>query len=169
MKLNSTLLKMALVTGAIGVSLSSVSLAYADGSKIYPLSPSYIEECGSCHAAFPPALMTAESWKALLGGLNKHFGEDASLAPDKVAEIGRFLDANAARRDKYRAVDVQGKPLIRVTESAWFRREHRDGHDGITAGVWRLPSVKTPANCPACHRSAEKGDYSEGGIRIPRS
>ena len=149
--------------------LSFMPLAQADGSKIYPMSPSYKEECGSCHVAFPPALLPADSWKALMAGLNKHFGEDASLTPAKTAEIGKFLEQNAARKDKYRSVDAQGKPLLRITESAWFKREHRDGHDGITAAVWKLPSVKTPANCSACHREADQGNYSESGIRIPRS
>ena len=143
--------------------------ALADGSKIYDLSANYKEECGSCHVAYPPALMSSASWRAIMSGLNKHFGSDASLEAAKAKEIEAYLTANSARKDKYAAVDEQGHPLLRMTESAWFRREHRDGHDGITASVWRLPSVKSPANCAACHKGAERGDYSERQISIPRS
>ena len=35
----------------------------------------------------------------------------------------------------------------------------------------RLPqvtNVKTPANCGACHTTAERGDFSERGVRVPR-
>lgn len=152
----------------LGLSLAA-SVALADGAKIYPLTATYKEECGSCHVAYPPELMSQASWRAVMQGLDKHFGSDASLDPAKAREIGAFLDANAARRDKYATFDAKGRPLLRLTDGAWFRRKHRDGHDGITPAVWKMPSVKSVANCSACHRSAEQGDYSEDDIRIPRS
>jgi hypothetical protein len=34
--------------------------------------------------------------------------------------------------------------------------------------VWRLAAVKSPANCAACHTTAEQGDFRERNIRIPR-
>lgn len=142
--------------------------AAADGAKTFPLSPLYREECGSCHVAFPPGLLNAASWRAVVAGLGRHFGEDASLDAGKTRQIAGFLENNAARREKYAAVDAAGQPLLRITEGAWFRREHRDGHDGLTPAVWRLPAVKTAANCVACHRRAEAGDYAESGIVIPR-
>jgi hypothetical protein len=143
--------------------------ALADGAKIFPLSATYKEECGSCHVAYPPELMSQASWRGVMRGLDKHFGSDASLDRAKAAEISAFLDANAAGRDKYATVDAEGRPLLRITDGAWFRREHRDGHDGITPAVWKSPAVKSAANCGACHRGAEQGDYSESKIRIPRS
>src|SRR5512146_2667484 len=48
-------------------------------------------ECGSCHVAYPPRLLPAESWRAVMSGLDKHFGSDASLDPAAVREIGAFL------------------------------------------------------------------------------
>jgi nitrate/TMAO reductase-like tetraheme cytochrome c subunit len=143
--------------------------ARADDHHSYPLSASYREECGSCHVAYPPALMSAASWQAVMNGLERHFGSDASIEPAKAREIRQFLAANSAQRAKYESYDANGRPALRITEGAWFQRKHRDGHDGITAAVWRLPSVKSPANCGACHRQAEQGDFSESGIRIPRS
>lgn len=158
-----TSVSLALVLGAL------VSSARADDNHSYPLSASYREECGSCHVAYPPALMSAASWQAVMNGLERHFGSDASLEPAKAREIRQFLAANTARRAKYESFDANGRPALRITEGAWFLRKHRDGHDGITPAVWRLPSVKSAANCGACHRQAEQGDFSESGISIPRS
>lgn len=146
-----------------------VGAAVAGESKSFPLAPAYQEECGSCHLAFPPALLPVASWRAVMAGLTRHFGSDASLDQAKAREIGNYLDANAARREQYATRDAGGRPLLRITEGDWFRREHRSGHDGITAAVWQLPSVKSAANCAACHRGAAQGDYSEREIRIPRS
>lgn len=143
--------------------------ALADGVKSYPLSAVYKEECGSCHVSYPAGLLSAASWRAVMAGLDRHFGSDASIDAARAREIGQFLGANAARQSKYQTVDAQGKPLLRITDGSWFKREHRDGNEGITAAVWKLPSVKSVANCAACHRSAEQGLYSENEISIPRS
>ena len=139
------------------------------GEKRYFLSVTYKEECGSCHIAYPPALLSATSWRAVMAGLSRHFGSDASLDPVPAGEIARYLDAGAATGKKHDAIDENGQPSLRITDGPWFRREHRDGHEGIVAGVWKRPSVKTPANCSACHQNAEQGSYSEHEIVIPRS
>ena len=162
-KFNLKLITLLLAGGALSGS------ALADGAKVYPVSPIYQEECGSCHLAYPPALLVAASWRAVMAGLDKHFGSDASLEAAKAKEIGAYLEAHSAQQEKTLARDAQGRPALRITESAWFRREHRDGHDGITAAVWKLPSVKSAANCAACHLGAEQGDFSERRISIPRS
>lgn len=137
--------------------------------KTFSLSAAYREECGSCHLAYPPALLSAASWRAVMAGLERHFGTDASLDAAKTVEIGQYLQRAAAVKQKYQARDEHGRPLLRLTDGPWFRRQHRPGHDGISAGVWNLPSVKSPANCAACHRGAEQGSYSEDQIEIPRS
>ena len=54
-------------------------------------------------------------------------------------------------------------PNDRITESAWFVREHR----GIDPAVWKLPSVKSAAQCAACHTGADRGDFDDDRIRIP--
>jgi hypothetical protein len=117
-------------------------------------------ECGSCHMAYPPQLLPASSWRPVMSGLDRHFGSDASLDAASAAEIGAFLESNAAR-GKRAAVDAG---TLRITETPWFRREHRE----VAALVWKGVSVKTPANCGACHTTAERGDFGERGIRIPR-
>jgi hypothetical protein len=128
--------------------------------------PAYKNECGSCHVAFPPTLLSAESWRAVMAGLDQHFGSDASLDATTAGDILRFLVTSAGPRNTQAA---NGTPIMRITETGWFRREHRDGHDGITPGIFRSEAVKSAANCGACHHGAADGDYSESGIRIPRA
>ena len=40
---------------------------------------SYAAECGSCHLAYPPALLSAGDWRRIMAGLNDHFGTDAAV------------------------------------------------------------------------------------------
>jgi hypothetical protein len=160
--MTATRLSALALLGALG-SWSAVS----DEIKAFRLSPTYKEECGSCHVAYPPALLPAASWRKLMEGLDRHFGSDASLDPAKTKEITRFLAANAGPEAATR--NTRAQPPLRITETDWFRREHRDGHDGITRAVWQLPSVKSPANCGACHQGAADGDFSEDRIAIPSS
>ena len=42
-------------------------------------SPVWQTECGSCHMAFPPALLTQGNWNALMQELDTHFGVNAGL------------------------------------------------------------------------------------------
>jgi hypothetical protein len=117
-------------------------------------------ECGSCHVAFPPRLLPAESWRALMSGLDKHFGSDASLDAKSAQEIGAFLEKNAGRNRHASS----GKPVLRITETRWFQREH----DEVSDRTWKNPKIKSAANCEACHTMAEKGNYGEHSIRIPK-
>jgi mono/diheme cytochrome c family protein len=117
-------------------------------------------ECGSCHVAFPPRLLPAESWQAVMTGLDKHFGSDASLDAPSAREIGAFLDKNAGRNRHAKS----GKSTMRITETRWFVREH----DEVSNRVWKNPKVKSAANCAACHTKAESGSYRERDIMIPK-
>ena len=117
-------------------------------------------ECGSCHVAFPPRLLPAESWRAVMSGLDKHFGTDASLDAPTAREIGAFLDKNAGSNGH----STSGKPILRITETRWFVREH----DEVSDRTWKNPKVKSAANCAACHTEAESGNYTEHSITIPR-
>lgn len=162
MNANRSIFRRALVA-AMTVLLAGGAAADEE-RRSEPLGAAYVEECGSCHVAFPPGLLGRDSWRAVMAGLEKHFGSDASLEAARTAEIGAWLETRAGRRDE---VDRAGQPLLRISQTRWFQREHRDGHDGITAGVWQSEAVKTPANCAACHRDAAAGDYSERNIRIP--
>jgi diheme cytochrome c len=118
------------------------------------------QECGSCHVAYPPGLLPQLSWRQIMAGLDRHFGENATLPPQTLAEISAFLEKNAA--DAGRSAPGGAAPL-RISETAWFKREHGE----IGASVWKRQAVGSPANCAACHRQAEQGVFNEHGVKIP--
>jgi len=154
-----------LIVSAV-VALSTVgmmSMAHAeddDDDRPAARNSTWQAECSTCHVAYPPRLLPRESWRAVMSGLDKHFGSDASLDPATTKEIGTFLDQNAGRNSR----TSSGNPTLRITETRWFRHEH----DEISARTWSNAKVKSPANCAACHTQAESGNYSEHNIRIPR-
>ena len=119
------------------------------------------EECGSCHMAYPPRFLSAESWRAMMAGLDKHFGSDASVDAATATEIGDFLEKNASA--KHRIASSGSEPPLRITETRWFQSEHRKVADRI----WKDPKVKSPSNCAACHTKADSGSFSERDIKIP--
>jgi hypothetical protein len=125
-----------------------------------PLLPKYRAECASCHIAYPPGMLPAASWERLMRTLPQHFGTDASLDAAGVQEISRWLVANAGTGRRA----LEQPPQDRITRSAWFLRQH----DEVPAAAWKLPPVKSPANCAACHAGAEQGDFDEHRVRIPR-
>jgi mono/diheme cytochrome c family protein len=143
----------------------SAQAKYDGEDRGRPVQPAQVnakwkQECAACHLAFPPGLLPAESWRQLMGSLDKHFGVDASLTPADVAEIRAFLAKNASNRW------TSTHSPLRITESAWFMSKHRAGE--VPAAVWKRASVKSPSNCQACHGGADKGDFSEHGVRIPK-
>jgi hypothetical protein len=146
---------------ALAAALFTLLLAgTATGSegRLMVSNPMYRAECGSCHVAYPPALLPATAWDAILADLARHFGTDASVEGKALDEIRTFLQQHAPK-------GPSGAPAtLRITETRWFLREH----DDVLPAVWRGPAVKTPANCGACHRRAVEGDYSERGILVPR-
>jgi len=138
---------------------------YGGENRGKPLQPAktntkFQQECSSCHIAYSPGLLPAESWRKMMSGLGKHFGSDASLDAQDNKEITAFLVSNASNR-----WSAPTAPL-RISESIWFKRKH-DSHE-IDPAVWKNPQVKSPANCAACHPKAERGDYNERDIRIPK-
>lgn len=146
---------------ALLASLSLVSLAQAGGNgRTVPLLPLYQQECASCHVAYPPTLMPAASWSRLLNNLSKHFGTDASLDPAASRDIANWVKAHAGT---YKRVSEE-PPEDRITRTVWFDRKHRE----VAPATWKLPSVKSPANCAACHTQADSGDFDERHIRTPK-
>ncbi|MCV2362999.1 diheme cytochrome c [Paucibacter sp. DJ1R-11] len=126
-----------------------------------PLLPAYQQECAACHIAYPPGLLPAASWQRISQNLAKHYGSDASLDPATVAQLSQWLTAHAGSGGK-RAREAP--PEDRITRSAWFIREH----DEVPAATWKRASIKSAANCAACHGGAEQGDFNEHRIRIPK-
>lgn len=137
--------------------------ALAGGDSVPPVKdPLTLKECGGCHMAFQPAFLPARSWNRMMDELANHFGEDASLPPDKVQAIRAYLSANAGDNAsgklarKYMRMVAPGGAPQRITESPEFVREHR-----FPERVWKDPKVVTKSNCPACHLGADQGLYDD--------
>ena len=120
---------------------------------------SYEAECASCHMAYPPGLLSEQSWKNVMSSLSKHFGTDASVDTKTQAELSNWLMKHAATRQKY----SETAPGNRITKTSWFIRKH----DEVRADVWKRAGVKSPANCGACHIDAGNGIFSEKNIQVP--
>lgn len=134
----------------------------SQADKLQPSSPppaSFVNECGSCHLAYPPGLLIASDWQKIMQNLPKHFGSDASLPAATQNEISNFLQNNAGKASR---VGNAGDPP-RITRSTRFLRKH----DEVPKRFWQDPRVKSAANCEACHRDAAKGNFNEHDILIP--
>jgi Dihaem cytochrome c len=145
---------------ALAASLAS-GIALADSDRLQPqqMLPQYRQECAACHLAYPPGMLPASSWGRIMSGLDRDYGSDASLDAATVAQIGKWLESNAGT---YKRVK-EAPPEDRLTRSAWFERKHRE----LDAAVWRHASVKSAANCAACHSRAEQGHFGEHELRFP--
>lgn len=131
----------------------------------------YIKECGSCHLAFQPQFLPKRSWEKMMVTLDKHFGDNATLDEATGAEILTYLVANSAETSsskissKMLASLGAGDAPLRISEVSYFTKEHRE----IQPAVIKRKSIGSIANCTACHPTAEKGDYSERKIKIPKN
>lgn len=135
------------------------AMAEGNGRAVTPL-PLYQQECAACHVAYPPTLMPAASWSRIMNNLSTHFGTDASLDPATVKEISGWVNAHAGT---YKRVSEE-PPQDRITRTVWFERKHRE----VATATWKRPAIKSAANCAACHTQADKGDFSEHNVHIPR-
>lgn len=120
----------------------------------------FTAECSSCHVAYAPFLTGQANWRGIMAGLDKHYGVDASLDSKTQQEISTWLLANAATSGRRAAAS----PGFRITRSDWFIRQHHE----VAASVWSRASIKSAANCAACHSAAARGDFDEDSVRIPK-
>jgi hypothetical protein len=130
----------------------------------------YLKECGACHFAFQPQLLPKRSWEKLMGSLDNHFGDSATLDEATRAGILDYLVKNSAETSSSK---MCGKILasigkieapLRITDTPYFKRKHRE----VRADVFKRKSIGTPSNCVACHVTAEKGDFDEHKVKIPK-
>lgn len=168
-----TLIQIAVLVGAVGATSALLASGREEEGKLAlppVVNAKWRSECGACHMAYHPSLLPERSWRKMMAGLDQHFGENASLDPQAAKEIGDFLAANSADRSENRraaqiarSIPASATPL-RISETPYFVREH----DEIAASIWKRKSIGSPANCGACHKSAEQGDFSERKVSIPR-
>ena len=131
----------------------------------------YLKECGSCHLAYQPQLLPKRSWEKIMNTLDKHFDDSATLDETIRKEILAYVVKNSAETSpskvSQRILSSIGNAEVplRITDTAYFKRKHRE----VRAEVFKQKSVGSRSNCGACHTSAEKGDYDEHKVRIPKA
>lgn len=54
------------------------------------------------HLAFAPSMLPASSWRRMMGELDHHFGDNASVDAATAKKITRYLVANAGDADGLR-------------------------------------------------------------------
>lgn len=159
---------IAIVTTNVAVCMAALAFASpmaraeSEGGSRVPQLPKYAQECSACHVAYPVGMLPSASWQRIMGGLNTHFGTDASLDDASVREISTWLKANAGTTKRA----SEEPPQDRITQSAWFLRKHRAGE--VPVNVWKRVSVGSPSNCVACHANAANGNFNEHEVRIPK-
>jgi hypothetical protein len=136
--------------------------AFAERTRPIAANATYRTECGACHVPYPPALLPATAWRAQMASLSRHYGVDATVDAAAAREIGAFLDASAGSD---RGVATTNNEPPRITTSDWFLREHRKAANAIRTSA----TVKSAANCGACHPAADRGQFDEHIVRVPRS
>ena len=180
----ASLLAGALGVGAIGITAASSDNAnrnhdgryrsadddddYRRGSGAPKFDP-YADECGACHLAYPAGLLPERSWRAIMAGLDDHFGDNAELDEATRIEISDYLsrfaaDQGGAQRGRRMLRGLDGETPLRITELPYFVREH----DEVPARLVRdNPDVGSFSQCDACHRDASRGLFDEDTVDIP--
>lgn len=165
MNIRTSLRPLFLILAALGISAGLYTRAQAGGDHYFPpvQDKQTLAECGSCHLAYPPSMLPAASWKKMMGELDRHFGDDASLDPQTTAAITRYLTANAGDaagsaygRKLLRGVAVGDAPQRITTLPKWVK-EHRE----VPKADWTKKEVGSKANCAACHKEAERGYFDD--------
>ncbi len=127
--------------------------------------PLYLEECGSCHMAYPAPLLPTKSWKKIMLGLDNHFGESAELDKATSKAIENYLIASG-RFIKYRKMsrNLGNRLPLRITKLPYFIHEHDEIPSRFIQGNDKVGSL---SQCNACHKWAEQGDFDEDRVFIP--
>lgn len=164
-------LVFALALTLLGINAGQSGLDDGHARFSMPRDPLFVKECGSCHTAYAPGLLTAGEWQRVMADLQDHYGDDASL--DEPARLGilRWLvdgaaDGPEATRLMHRIAEarVSSKGLPRITEAPLFRYKH----DEVSGNVWQRAAIARKSNCSACHLRANAGRYGADEVKIPR-
>lgn len=141
----------------------------AVSSVVVEANKAYSAECSTCHVLYAPWLLPARSWDKLLKGSRDHFGDDLALSEAQISELGKYLSAGSADKVSYKlakkiAQSATGETPLRITEVPYIKREHRK----LDATVFKRKSIGSFSNCGACHPGADKWDFDEDAVSVPR-
>ena len=149
--------------------LAAAPVAKADGAFPPITNLDVVRECSDCHLLYRPEMLPAASWKAIMGNLGAHFGEDATLAEPLRSAIEAYHLSHAAdvspdrKAQKFLSgVDLKNPPK-RVTETPRFTHKH----DELDPAVFTTKAIGSKAHCDACHTDAKDGVFDEDTVRIP--
>ncbi|MEO1403086.1 MAG: cytochrome C [Cyanobacteria bacterium J06635_1] len=110
----------------------------------------YLESCGACHIAVPPAVLPQQTWRVLLTD-SDHYGLQLEPLPRFNARLViDYLSIYSRPRHNQRVLP------FRLSESAYFQALHPDVE---------FPQTPTLTTCISCHPSAEAfnfRDWTEG-------
>ncbi|NQU63278.1 MAG: cytochrome b/b6 domain-containing protein [SAR324 cluster bacterium] len=141
------------------------SLVLGDNGKIWQ------QECGSCHQLYHPSLLPVRSWERMMAELGDHFGDDASIKESKNRAITDFLKQQAAENAdseaafKFSRSIAKSDAPIAITETPYWVHKHTL----IKPEVYKRASIKTKANCLACHEDAAEGGFEDDNVKTPEA
>ena len=142
---------------------------YQEDSVPAPINDLYLTTCGSCHMAYPPGLLNAASWSALIQNADDHFGEVLSLNDTDAQELVNYLKKGAAENSQGELArditkDLGNRVILRITDIPEIRKEHRK----INTDVLSRQSIGSLSNCIACHTGADRGVFDDDSVSIPQ-
>ncbi|TLP39192.1 cytochrome C [Arcobacter arenosus] len=114
----------------------------------------------------PPHLLPKKSWVKLMGDLENHFGDDASLDENDTKVILDFLVKNSAENSTMQGSlnflkSIEDKDIIAMSQTQFWKKTHRD----IPKDLFNHNDIKSKANCKACHTDIEKGLIENENIK----
>lgn len=160
------------VTYSVGAEEHGHKNQNSNNTRVFKLvtNETYLKECSACHFAYQPELLPARSWQKIMDTLDKHFGTDASLPEDSKATIHKYLTERGAEKSPVKKAQKllksisQNETPARISEIKFFKREHRK----ITQELLQRKTIGSISNCNACHTTADKGNYDEDLVSIPK-
>lgn len=134
--------------------LATVGAVQAGDHNYGPYSEVYVQECGSCHTPYPPKALSQAGWNIQLSNLKNHFGSDAALDTKALENVRSYLLANSSRKAK----TAPQEETARITKTNWFMNEHGKNP----------PTGSSFSNCALCHTQADKGDFNDASLKLPK-
>jgi len=122
----------------------------------------YVERCGSCHVAIPPALLPRERWEELIQRPEQHFGVNLRQSHGDIRALSN-IDIRLMWdyiRATSRNAQTRETPPTQVSSSRFFRALHPKIAESCRtlAGI-NCPDRITVQTCGVCHPQATDYDY----------
>jgi hypothetical protein len=104
----------------------------------------------------PPNLLPKKSWEKMMGNLENHFGDDASIDEEANKNILAYLVKNSAETSSMESSwnflnSIGDKDIIAMSDTIFWKETHKD--------------IPNKSNCKACHSDIEKGLIEDENIK----